>query len=104
MKQGGFASIIKAQEQDLGFFLPQTKWCQHPIKPINQKHYFSKKKRTFKASSFDLLTKTEREREQAEIWRVCEFTWRHRLCFVCNCVSSNLVLEDSKIFTLKPIV
>jgi len=67
MKQGGFASIIKAQEQDLGFFLPQTKWCQHPIKPINQKHYFSKK-RTFKASSFDLLTKTgggrERERER----------------------------------------
>jgi hypothetical protein len=44
--------------------LPQTKWCQHPIKPINQKHYFSKKKRTFKASSFDLLTKTERERER----------------------------------------
>jgi hypothetical protein len=44
--------------------LPQTKWCQHPIKPINQKHYFSKKKRTFKASSFDLLTKTERESER----------------------------------------
>jgi len=38
MKKGSFAGIIKTKEENLGFFLPETKGCKNAIEPIEDEH------------------------------------------------------------------
>ena len=41
VEQGCFTSIIEAEEQDLSFFLPETKGGKNAVEPIDKEHRLS---------------------------------------------------------------
>jgi hypothetical protein len=41
VEEGGLASVVEAEEEDLSLLLPQLLLGQHPIEPIHQEHALS---------------------------------------------------------------